>query len=316
MDQYAGTLKEAFAAADLMVAAFVGMPLDATTIAIIVIALGLLSSLYWTVVFLLRTHRDRLFERVDTSQPSYATLTLVPPREPVPAREQTVEALPMIAPALRQLPMLPVLQTPAPVALLAAPAAFPAPVEQPDAPVLVTPVRKEPVLADAVDQPESLRKRASLVILPFETPDDAATDAEAALLLLHNLALVLKKLCPELTLTPKPANSDEPNDAHLRLTLRANVNHIGNEIHLDTRLSDDAAGRELFHVRCRGLTKNQDVILAELTKRILRHVTPVLAEKIVPKPASVAALAPPQEEAMPFAAPLAANAEDRLLVAQ
>ena len=320
MEHLPEALKQTSAALDLMAAAIGGMPLDGATIAIFLVAAGLLFSLYWTVVFLFRAHRDRLFERVDLAEPGQVLLGLTQSHEGHPVEPDR--------------PVLSVVESAAAhAASVLAPHAAPemqtlsslkSGVQAPDArrreplgsalEVLAEPGRAMSVAGaetKALTMPPAIAaKRAVLTILPFDAGADDAVETAVARGLSRKLELVLGQLCPKLALAPKPANTDDTRTAGLpRFELSAGVRHIGDRIRLESRMIECGTGQELFRFRYQGLAREMEVILAELTSRVLRCILPVVA-----RPPSSQMLHEATSEAM--VRPPSATSGERLVAAR
>jgi len=140
----------------------------------------------------------------------------------------------------------------------------------------VTPVAKPIQPLKLVTQPMSLAAplkltpiRAQLVLPPLSAGNANVREIAHANAITQRLKIVLAALAPYIEVAEDDHSFGK--DIGLdRYTLVGSVRHMGDRIRLQLEMSDTKTGTSLFRFRYQGLPSEQDVMLAEITSRVLK----------------------------------------------
>ena len=111
--------------------------------------------------------------------------------------------------------------------------------------------------------------RAQLVLKPLDAGSGNVAEIAHANAITQRLKIVLAALAPHIAVERKAEAFG--NLAKLdRYVLTGAVRHMGDRIRLQVDMADARTGANLFHFRYQGLPSEQDVMLAEITSRVLK----------------------------------------------
>lgn len=120
--------------------------------------------------------------------------------------------------------------------------------------------------------------RAQLVLVPFGAGSGNVREIAHANAITQRLKTVLGALAPHIEV----ARDDKAlgKDTGLgRYTLTGAVRHMGDRIRVQIEMADTKTGANLFRFRYQGLPSEQDVMLAEITSRVLKATSRPASER-------------------------------------
>lgn len=113
--------------------------------------------------------------------------------------------------------------------------------------------------------------RAELIILPLRATSAEQNEHRIAEQIGRRLEAVLGEVAPELTLIKDPISlRGSTRTALPRYQLSGTLLHMGDRLRIAVEMSDVATGSVLFRFRYQSLPSEQELILAELVRRILK----------------------------------------------
>jgi len=111
--------------------------------------------------------------------------------------------------------------------------------------------------------------RAQLVLEPLGAGSGNVTEIAHANAITQRLKIVLAALAPHIAVERNAAAFGSLGKLD-RYVLTGAVRHLGDRIRLQVDMADARTGANLFHFRYQGLPSEQDVMLAEITSRVLK----------------------------------------------
>lgn len=144
------------------------------------------------------------------------------------------------------------------------------PPELEDAPMPAEPLVlvAEPVTSKPQPPMKPASIRAQLVLAPFGGSDNARDIANARAIT-QRLKAVLAALAPHIEVAQDDKALGEISTFG-RYRLTGTVRHMGDRIRLQAEMTDAKTGNSVFRYRYQGLPSEQDVMLAEITSRVLK----------------------------------------------
>jgi TolB-like protein len=130
----------------------------------------------------------------------------------------------------------------------------------------------QPPLIEPQQRPKATPIRAQLVLGPFDAGSGNISEIAHANAISQRLKIVLAALAPHIAVE-RNAEAFKSSEKLDRYTLTGAVRHMGDRIRLQVEMTDDKTGANLFRFRYQGLPNEQDVMLAEITSRVLKATT-------------------------------------------